>query len=77
MTNKELADLIYPSLPHTPEDYEAMYPERDLPEGAMVTRIGPSPTGCGAIRPAARNLPKEKPRTAPIGSARPATADLS
>ena len=45
MTNHELADLIYPSLPHTPEDYEAMYPERDLPEGAMVTRLGPSPTG--------------------------------
>ena len=45
MTNQELANLIYPSLPHTPEDYEAMYPERDLPEGAMVTRLGPSPTG--------------------------------
>ncbi len=45
MTNHELANLIYPSLPHTPEDYEAMYPERDLPEGAMVTRLGPSPTG--------------------------------
>ena len=30
---------------HTPEEYEAMYPERDLPEGAMVTRLGPSPTG--------------------------------
>ena len=30
---------------HTPEEYEAMYPARDLPEGAMVTRLGPSPTG--------------------------------
>ena len=45
LTNKQLADLIYPDLPHTPEEYEAMYPERDLPEGAMVTRLGPSPTG--------------------------------
>ena len=45
MNNKELSELIYPSLPHTPEDYEAMYPQRDLPEGAMVTRLGPSPTG--------------------------------
>ena len=45
MNNKELSELIYPSLPHTPEDYEAMYPQRNLPEGAMVTRLGPSPTG--------------------------------
>ncbi len=30
---------------HTPEEYEEMYPPRDLPEGAMVTRLGPSPTG--------------------------------
>lgn len=45
MNNTELANLIYPSLPHTPEEYEAMYPARDLPEGARVTRLGPSPTG--------------------------------
>ncbi len=29
----------------TPEDYEAIYPPRDLKEGAKVTRIAPSPTG--------------------------------
>ena len=45
MNYKELSELIYPSLAHTPEDYEAMYPQRNLPEGAMVTRLGPSPTG--------------------------------
>ena len=45
MDNKELSELIYPSLLHTPEEYEAIYPPRDLPEGAMVTRLGPSPTG--------------------------------
>ena len=45
MNYKELSELIYPSLPHTPGDYEAMYPQRDLPDGAMVTRLGPSPTG--------------------------------
>ena len=45
MNNKELSELIYPSLAHTPEDYEEMYPQRALPEGAMVTRLGPSPTG--------------------------------
>ena len=41
----QLADLIYPELPHTPEEYEAMYPARDLPGDAKVTRLGPSPTG--------------------------------
>ncbi len=45
MNYAELSELIYPSLPHTADEYEAMYPARDLPEGAMVTRLGPSPTG--------------------------------
>ena len=45
MDYKELSELIYPSLAHTPDDYEVMYPQRNLPEGAMVTRLGPSPTG--------------------------------
>ena len=45
MNYKELSELIYPSLAHTPEEYEAMYPPRDLPKGALVTRLGPSPTG--------------------------------
>ena len=45
LSYKQLADTIYPDLPHTPEEYEAMYPERKLPEGAKVTRLGPSPTG--------------------------------
>ena len=45
MTNKELADLIFPNITKTVEDYEKMYPKRDLPEGAQVVRIAPSPTG--------------------------------
>ena len=45
MNYKELSELIYPSLAHTPEEYEKIYPPRDLPEGALVTRLGPSPTG--------------------------------
>ena len=45
MTTKELADLIFPNITKTIADYEAMYPERDLPEGAKVTRYAPSPTG--------------------------------
>lgn len=48
MTNeerKELAELLFPNIKHDREYYEKKYPERDLPEGAMVTRYGPSPTG--------------------------------
>ena len=45
MTNKELADLMYPNVSKTISDYEKMYPERNLPEGAKVTRYAPSPTG--------------------------------
>ena len=41
----ELAELLFPNIKHDREYYEAKYPERDLPEGAMVTRYGPSPTG--------------------------------
>jgi len=45
MTNKELANLIYPHVTKTIEDYEKMYPERNLKEGAVVSRFAPSPTG--------------------------------
>ena len=45
MTHKDLANLIFPNITKTIEDYERMYPERDLPEGAIVTRFAPSPTG--------------------------------
>ena len=41
----ELAELLFPNIKNTIEYYENKYPERDLPEGAMVTRYGPSPTG--------------------------------
>lgn len=45
MTYQELADLIFPNITKTIEDYEKMYPERNLPEGAKVVRFAPSPTG--------------------------------
>ncbi len=48
MTEKErleLAEILFPNIDKTREYYEEMYPERELPEGAMVTRYGPSPTG--------------------------------
>lgn len=43
----ELSALIFPDLDDndTVESLEAMFPERNLPEGSKVTRIAPSPTG--------------------------------
>ncbi len=41
----ELAEILFPNIKHDRAYYENMYPERNLPEGAMVTRYGPSPTG--------------------------------
>lgn len=45
MDYNRLAELLFPDVTETPEEVEARYPERDLPEGAKVTRMGPSPTG--------------------------------
>lgn len=42
---KELADYIFPSIHETIEDLEKRYLERELSEGAKVTRFAPSPTG--------------------------------
>ncbi|MBQ2897115.1 MAG: glutamate--tRNA ligase [Clostridia bacterium] len=45
MDYEKLADLILPEIDKTIEDYEAIYPKRELKEGAVVTRFAPSPTG--------------------------------
>lgn len=42
---KKIADLIFKDVDKTTEYYENLYPARDLPEGARVTRFAPSPTG--------------------------------
>ena len=44
MDYKELANLIFPDAKDV-SYYEEKYPERNLPEGAIVTRFAPSPTG--------------------------------
>ncbi len=44
MSHKELADLIFPNAKEI-SYYEGKYPERNLTEGAIVTRYAPSPTG--------------------------------
>ena len=41
----DLATLLFPQITETPEDLEDRYPLRELPEGAVVTRMAPSPTG--------------------------------
>ena len=45
ITNKQLAELIFPDIHETVEDLEKRFPERNLKEGAEVTRFAPSPTG--------------------------------
>ena len=45
ITNKELADIIFPDIKETIDDLEKRFPLRKLPEGAEVTRFAPSPTG--------------------------------
>ena len=45
MDYQALADLLFPDVTATPEELEARFPQRNLPEGAVVTRMAPSPTG--------------------------------
>lgn len=45
MDFKQLADNLFPHIIESPAQVEEKYPKRDLPEGAKVTRMGPSPTG--------------------------------
>ena len=45
MDYQALADLLFPQVTETPEQVEARFPQRELPEGAVVTRMAPSPTG--------------------------------
>lgn len=44
MDYKDLADAIFPNAKDI-KYYEEKYPKRDLPKGAMVLRVAPSPTG--------------------------------
>ena len=45
MDYQALADLLFPNVTDTPEMLEEKYPVRNVPEGAVVTRMAPSPTG--------------------------------
>jgi glutamyl-tRNA synthetase len=43
--NQQMADLLFPDVQVGVQEIIARYPQRDLPDGAMVTRLAPSPTG--------------------------------
>ena len=45
MDHKILAGLLFPNVTDTPEDLENRFPPRNAPEGAVITRMAPSPTG--------------------------------
>ena len=45
MDYQALANLLFPDVTDTPEALEERFPCRSLPEGAVVTRMAPSPTG--------------------------------
>ena len=45
MDYQALADLLFPNVTETPESLEARFPLRNAPEGAVITRMAPSPTG--------------------------------
>ena len=43
--NKEMADLLFPDIDSSIDEYPVRFPKRILPIDAKVTRFGPSPTG--------------------------------
>ncbi len=45
MDTTALANLLFPDVTDTPETLETQYPCRNVPEGAVITRMAPSPTG--------------------------------
>ena len=45
MDYQALADLLFPNVTETPDEVQARFPKRELGEGAVVTRMAPSPTG--------------------------------
>ena len=45
MDYNKLAELLFPDVVNGTDYYEKKFPERDLPKGAEVTRMAPSPTG--------------------------------
>ena len=45
MDYQVLAELLFPNVTETCDEVQARFPKRELAEGAVVTRMAPSPTG--------------------------------
>ena len=45
MDYQALAELLFPNVTETCDEVQARFPKRELAEGAVVTRMAPSPTG--------------------------------
>lgn len=45
MDYRDLANLLFPNITKLPEELEKEFPDRNLPQGAIVSRMAPSPTG--------------------------------
>lgn len=45
MNYQQLADWLFPTVGTTIDELEQRFPHRDLADSAMITRLGPSPTG--------------------------------
>ena len=45
MDYQALAELLFPHVTDTPDSLEERFPLRNVPEGAVITRMAPSPTG--------------------------------
>ena len=43
MDYQALAELLFPNVTETPESLEERFPLRNNPEGAVITRMAPSP----------------------------------
>ncbi len=64
--SKRVADALFPDIRMTYQEAEALYPPRNLPEGAVCTRFAPSPTlhayRRAVYRPAEQQLYQEPGR---------------
>ena len=60
MDYQALADLLFPDVTDTPEALEERFPARQVPEGAVVTRMAPSPTGFVHLGNLVQGLPSER-----------------
>lgn len=45
MNYSKLANMLFPNIDKSISFYEEIFPKRNLPDGAKVTRLAPSPTG--------------------------------